>query len=515
MRSEKSFWPIHYEGRQMPGQVTMKGIDRTILVDILRGKKQAKGNAAFFYESTSSFLTTREEAFAAIEHSESSAKAFRVLKKLLEEGKLHFATLPDEEYLRALGEACGPDTESPGHVLLKAAGASDVCVAETAPAYTSYGRQQIDASDIMAVNKTLSSDFLTCGPAVDEFEKNVSTLSGVRHGVAVSSGTAALHCVMNALSIGPGDEVIVPPLTFSASANSIVYEGGTPVFADIASDTLTLDPISVAQRITSRTKAIVAVDYAGQPCDYVALRRLADEHGLKLVADACHSIGGAYEGRPVGSLADVTVFSFHPVKHVTCGEGGMIVTDDKRVADAARKFRNHGISRDFHGRAEAKTFDYDIEHIGYNYRLPDINATLGVSQVKRLDDFVARRRELATLYRHLLKDVPGISMTEERDGSVHAYHLFVILIDADVFGMERDTLLRTLKADNIGVNVHYPLVHLLTAYRRDYGTKSGLCPVAESVAERVLTLPLHPGMADKDVRHVVACTQQAAASVAR
>jgi len=486
----------------------MKGIDRFVLADILASPHGKYSDALL----SSDFppVTTREEVLAALDMCSDSKQAAWTVADLLASGRLALATVDDATFVNILREN-GASSVKAGQVLLREAGATEIVSSlhEQRPGYACYGRQQVTEADLRAVRRVLLSDFLTCGPAVAEFEAAVSRLSGVAHGVAVSSGTAALHCAMHALDIRPGDEVIVPPLTFSASANCVRYMGGIPIFADIDPEYLTIDPISVEARITPRTRAVVAVDYAGQPCEYVRLHEIARDHGLALAADACHSIGGEDNARPVGSLADLTVYSFHPVKHVTCGEGGMVVTDNQRLADRARVFRSHGITRDFRDRATAGGHAYDIEEIGYNYRLPDINCALGLSQLDRLGESVARRQDLAARYREQLAVVPGIKVPSERPGVKHAYHLFVIQVDRDRFGLARDELFTALAAKGIGVNVHYPPVHLLTAYRRALGTGPGLCPAAEAACDRLLTLPLHSGMDASDVQYVVQCIIEA------
>jgi hypothetical protein len=244
-----------------------------------------------------------------------------------------------------------------------------------------YGRQTIGGDDIAAVVETLRSDWLTTGPKVGEFERAFAAYTGAAEAVAVTNGTAALHAAMAALDIGPGDEVIVPPMTFAASANCVVYQGGTPVFADVDADTLLIDPAEVERRISPRTRAIVAVDYAGQPCDYDALQAIADEHGLALVADACHALGGSDHGRPVGTLADLSTFSLHPVKHITTGEGGVITTNDPELAARMRIFRNHGITSDHRQREQQGSWFYEMTDLGYNYRLTDVQCALGTGPV--------------------------------------------------------------------------------------------------------------------------------------
>ncbi len=366
-----------------------------------------------------------------------------------------------------------------------------------------YARQSIEAADIRAVTEVLKSDWLTTGPKVAAFEQAVASFVGARFGVAVSNGTAALHAAVHAAGIGRGDEVIVPAMTFAASANCVLYEGGTPVFADVLPDSLLLDPARAEAKITPRTKAIIAVDYTGHPCDYDALRSLADRHGLTLIADAAHALGAEYKGRKVGTLADLTTFSFHPVKHVTTGEGGMVVTDDPERAERMREFRNHGISTDARARAEKGTWFYEMVDLGYNYRLTDLQCALGLSQMKRLPWSLKRRRAIARRYDEAFASLPGVSPLTVSPEVVHAYHLYVVQLDPSRFGMDRDAAFRILRARGIGVNVHYIPVHLHPYYRKRMGTGPGLCPVAEAAYERVLTLPMFPAMTDADVTRVL------------
>lgn len=366
-----------------------------------------------------------------------------------------------------------------------------------------YGRQAIDEADIAAVVDVLRSDWLTTGPAVDAFEQAFAAFVGVEHAVAVSNGTAALHAAVYALGIGPGDEVIVTPMTFAASANCVLYQGGTPVFADVDPDTLLLDPAAVAEKITPRTKAIIAVDYAGQPCDYDALRAIAGEHGLALIDDACHAVGGHYKGRSAGTLADLNTFSFHPVKHFTTGEGGMITTDDAALAGRMRIFRNHGITTDHRQRAASGGFFYEMVALGYNYRITDFQCALGMSQLRKLEASVARRQALAALYDAALARLPYVEPLARRPDVDHAYHLYMARFEPAALGMSRAEIFAALRAENIGVNVHYIPVHLHPYYREHLGTGPGLCPVAEAAYERLVTLPMFPEMTDGDVEDVV------------
>jgi len=371
------------------------------------------------------------------------------------------------------------------------------------PNYIPYARQWLDDADIAAVVKTLRSDWLTCGPQVEAFEAAVGEITGASQAVAVSSGTAALHAAMFALGIGPGDEVILPSLTFLATANAVVYQGGTPVFADIDPANLLIDPQAVAAKITSRTKGIIAVDYAGQPCDYEALRHLAQHHNLALVADACHSLGAEYQDKPIGSWADLTVFSFHPAKHITTGEGGMAVTPHPELAARMRRFRNHGISMDFRERAAQNTWHYEMVDLGYNCRLSDLQCALGLSQLQKLPQWLQKRRDIAHRYDEVFRQIPEISVPSSNSQVRHAYHLYVIMLVLDRLTTGRREIFQTLRAAGLGVNVHYLPVHLHPFYQQHFQTGPGDCPATEWCYERLLTLPLFPAMSTQEVETVI------------
>jgi perosamine synthetase len=377
-----------------------------------------------------------------------------------------------------------------------------------------YGHQWIDDDDIAAVTEVLRSGWLTTGPKVVEFEQAFATFTGAREAVAVNSGTAALHAAMRALAIGPGDEVIVPAMTFAASANCVVYEGGTPIFCDVDPQTLLIDPTDAEKKLTPRTRAIVAVDYAGQPCDYDALRSLAGGRGLKLVADACHAVGGADRGRRVGSLADLSTFSFHPVKHITTGEGGMITTDSPELAARMRQFRNHGITTDARQREAAGSWFYEMTDLGFNYRLSDIQCALGWSQLKKLPAWVERRRAIAALYDEAFARIPAVRPLAVRTQAAHAYHLYVVRLDLARIRGSRAEVFAALRREGIGVNVHYIPVHLHPYYRRRFGTGPGNCPAAEAAYEEILTLPIFPKMTDADARRVIETLAGVLASLA-
>ena len=366
-----------------------------------------------------------------------------------------------------------------------------------------YGRQQIEPDDIESVLDTLRSNWLTTGPLVQRFEASLAQAASVQHAIVVSNGTAALHAAMHALDIGSGDEVIVPPMTFAATANAVLYQGGTPVFADVEAETLLIDPKSVESRITTRTKAIIAVDYAGQPCDYDALRTLADRYNLRLVTDACHSLGCAWRDQPCGSQADLTVFSFHPVKPITTGEGGAIVTNDTALADRMRIFRNHGITSDHGQRAKIGSWHYEMVELGFNYRLTDIQCALGLTQLTKLERFIESRRQVAARYQTAFTQDPVIRPLGVHPAARHGYHLYVVRVP------ERDRIFSHLREAGIGANVHYIPVHYHPYYRNHLGTSEGLCPVAESAYTEILSLPIFPSLTMEDQNRVIATLREA------
>ena len=364
-----------------------------------------------------------------------------------------------------------------------------------------YGRQSIDSDDEAAVLEALRADWITQGPRVDAFERAIATRVEATHAVAVNSGTAALHAAVFAAAIGPGDEVITTPYSFAATANCILYQGGTPVFADVKPDSLNIDPQEVAKRITPRTRAIIAVDFAGAPADLAELRALCDAHNLLLIEDASHALGADYHGRPVGSIADLTTFSFHPVKHVTTGEGGMVATNSDDLASRLRRFRSHGIASDPRARQETGGWFYEMVDLGYNYRLTDIQCALGQSQLGKLDAFITRRRALVRSYQEQLAGSPWLQLPLPNEHS--AWHLFVVRIAPGHLRVGRAEVFAALRAENIGVNVHYVPIHLHPYYRERFGYTPGDFPVAEAAYAQAITLPLHQAMTESDLGDVV------------
>jgi len=367
-------------------------------------------------------------------------------------------------------------------------------------AFIPYGRQSIDENDINAVIEVLQSNWLTSGPKISEFEAAVADYAGAQEAVAVSSGTAALHAAIYALNISVNDEVILPPITFAATANAIIYQGGTPVLADVSPDTLLIDPAQVEKRITDKTKAIIGVDYSGHPCDYDALRAIAEKYGLYLIADSCHAIGALYKDQHISRLADLTVLSFHPVKHITTGEGGMVLTNIDRLVERMRRFRNHGIDVDASQRQTNGSWHYQITDTGFNYRLTDIQCALGLSQMKKLPVFLARRRQIAGQYDRSLLRIKGIVPLTVKSDVRHAYHLYVIRVQN---GLSRRQMFQHLREAGIGVNVHYIPIHHHPYYQKTLGYQKGDFPVADTAYEEIISLPIFPDMTDGEVETVL------------
>ena len=366
-----------------------------------------------------------------------------------------------------------------------------------------YGRQSVDEVDVQAVVEVLRSDWLTTGPKVAEFEEAFAARVGAAHAVSFSSGTAALHAAAFAAGLKPGDEAITSPMTFAATANCVLYQGATPVFADVSRDTLNLDPEQVAGKITPKTRALLPVDYAGHPADLTPIMEIARSNGLIVIEDACHALGAEYGGRRVGSIADMTAFSFHPVKHITTGEGGMVVTNDSKLAETLRRFRNHGISSEARQRQSAGQWHYEMVLLGFNYRLPDIVCALGIGQLKKLNANLARRREIAAVYASAFRAMPGVIPPAVRAGVNPAWHLYPIRLDLEKLTADRAQIFRALRAENIGVNVHYIPVHLHPYYRERFGYKGGEFPVAEDAYARLISLPMFHSMSDQDVDDVL------------
>jgi len=370
-----------------------------------------------------------------------------------------------------------------------------------------YGRQIIEEEDVRAVVRALKSDWLTTGPAVEEFERAFARAVHAPFAVAVSSGTAALHLALLAAGIGPGDEVVTTPLTFAATCNTILLAGAKPVFADVEEDTLNLDPAEIERSLGPRTKALLPVDFTGRPCRHDAIREIAGRAGCVVIEDAAHSLGASFGGKPVGSFADLTTFSFHPVKHITTGEGGMVTTGDERLAARLRRRRNHGIERNV--RPDEPWY-YEIRDVGLNYRLSDFQCALGTAQVAKLDRLVARRREIAAFYEEALRGLPLRRPAPDPGAS---WHLYVVRLELPRLKTGRGEIFKALRAENISVQVNYVPVHWFPVYQA-LGYRKGSCPRAEAAYEDMLTLPLWSGMSDRDAADVVEAVRRVAEAYA-
>jgi perosamine synthetase len=378
-----------------------------------------------------------------------------------------------------------------------------------------YGRQSIDEDDIAAVVSVLRSDWMTTGPKVGEFEEAFAAEVNARYAVSFSSGTAALHGAAFAAGLKTGDEAITSPLTFAATANCVLYQGAKPVFADVCLDTLNLDPEQLKNKISPKTRALLPVDYAGHPADLSSIFQIAEQNGLVVIEDACHALGAEYRGRKVGSLAQMTVFSFHPVKHVATGEGGMVTTDRADFAESLRRFRNHGISSDARQRQSAGQWHYEMVLLGYNYRLTDIGCALGISQLKKLEPNLERRREIAERYTKAFRRLDGVIVSFVRPDVNPAWHLYPIRVQREKLTCDRSEVFRALRAENIGVNVHYIPVHLHPYYRDRFGYKGGEYPIAENAYEQLISLPMFHGMSDQDIDDVIAAVRKVVAAYSR
>lgn len=362
-----------------------------------------------------------------------------------------------------------------------------------------YGKQTIEQDDIQAVVDVLKSDFLTTGPKIAEFEQNVADYVGAKYAVAISNGTSALHAACFAAGIEPGDEVITTPLTFAASANCVLYCGGTPVFADVDPKTYNIDPEDIQRKITDRTKAIIAVHLAGQPCDMDAIHSIAREHGLIVIEDGAHALGSVYKGKKVGSMSDMTTFSFHPVKPITTGEGGMIVTDNEDFYKKMILFRSHGITRDdsMMTRNDGPWF-YQQFNLGYNYRITDIQCALGCSQMKKLDRFLARRKEIVARYNEAFADCDNIITPYQLSDTESGWHLYIVQVKK----CDRRQVFENMREKGIGVNVHYIPVYM-HPYYQEHGYENVHCANAEEIYSHIISLPLYPGLTSEQQDYVI------------
>ena len=367
-----------------------------------------------------------------------------------------------------------------------------------------YAKQYIDDEDCLAVNEVLKSSFLTTGPKVKEFEEEIAAYVGAQYAVAFSNGTAALHGACYAAGVDAGDEVITTPITFAASSNCALYMGGVPVFADIDPETFNIDPKAIEKAITNKTKAIIPVDFTGQVVDIDGIKDVVEDRDIIIIEDGAHSLGSKYKGTRVGGQADMTMFSFHPVKTITTGEGGIITTNNKEYYTKLINFRSHGITRDIEQfkNKDGGGWYYEQLDLGFNYRMTDFQAALGISQMKKLDWFTQRRKEIVERYNEAFKDIDGIILQKNASFSDTVNHLYVVKLDLAKLKVDRKAIYNALIAEKIGAHVHYIPVYW-HPYYQELGYKKGLCPKAEELYEAMLTVPLFPAMSDEDVEDVI------------
>lgn len=372
-----------------------------------------------------------------------------------------------------------------------------------------YGHQYIDEADVKAVTEVLTSDYLTCGPKVTALEERLCELTGAKYAVVCSNGTAALHIAAMAAGVSEGDEVITTPITFAASANCALYCGAKPVFADINPKTYNIDPASVKDKITEKTKAVVAVDFTGQAVELAPLLEMCHEKGILLIEDGAHSIGTKYDGKYVGSIADMTTFSFHPVKTVTGGEGGAVLTNSETLYEKLLLYRSHGITR----KAELLEHEshgpwyYEQIDLGYNYRLTDIQCALILSQLDKLEIFSKRRKEIVDRYNEAFSKIPEITVQEEIPESETTRHLYILRIKPELLTIDRKGFFEAMGAENICCNVHYIPVYYHPYYEK-LGYKKGICPNAEKLYDEIMSLPLYYSLTDQDVEDVIKAVEK-------
>jgi UDP-4-amino-4,6-dideoxy-N-acetyl-beta-L-altrosamine transaminase len=367
-----------------------------------------------------------------------------------------------------------------------------------------YAKHWLGKEEKKEILEVLNSEWVTTGPKVTQFENEIAQFSQAKYAVAVNSGTAALHCCTSAIDIKGGDEVITSTFTFLASANCVVYRNGTPVLCDIQEDTYNIDPNKIREKITAKTKAIIPVHYSGQPCDMDEINRIAKEHNLVVIEDAAHAFGAQYRSKKIGSLSDFTVFSFHPAKNITTGEGGAVLTNNDEFFKLLKIHRTHGITSEAAERfGKEKDWYYEMIRLGYRYNMPEASAAMGIAQLRKLDKFQSRRQRYASIYSKALKKIPEIITPHIRPDRTTSWHLYTIRIRQETLKIDRDQFIKAMRAENIGVNVHYIPVHLHPYYQKNYGYKNGDFPVAEKVFDTIITLPLFPKMKKDDVKDVI------------
>lgn len=372
-----------------------------------------------------------------------------------------------------------------------------------------YNLPDISDAEIDAVVDVLRSNWLAPGPRVKAFEADFATYAGTKHAIALDSATAGMHLALVSMGIGPGDEVITTPTTFAASVNVIIHAGATPVLADINIDDYCIDPTAIERAITPRTKAILPVHHGGSACRMEEITAIARTHHLRVVEDAAHGIGTGIGGRGIGAWGDATVFSFYPTKNVTSGRGGMLTTDDDALADRARLLALHGMSNDAWDRyTERGSWSYRVLAAGYNYTMSDFQAALGHAQFKRIGDFQRRRREIATRYNERFASLPEIVLPIEREGTTHAWHLYVVRLRPEMLTISRDEFIVEMKERGLGTSVHFIPIHHHPYYRETYGWAPGDFPVADQAFETMVSLPLYTRMTDADAGRVATAVEE-------
>jgi UDP-4-amino-4,6-dideoxy-N-acetyl-beta-L-altrosamine transaminase len=367
-----------------------------------------------------------------------------------------------------------------------------------------YSRQSLDQEDINAVVKVLKSDWITQGPKIEEFENALCVYTGARYAVCVTNATSALHLACLVLGIKTGDEVVTSPITFVATANAVIYCGGKPVFADIQEDTVNIDPIEIKKKITRKTKAIIPVHFAGYPCDLEEIYQIAKKHNLAVIEDATHALGAEYKGEKIGSchFSDMTVFSFHPIKLITTGEGGAILTNNRKYYEKLLKLRTHGITKGNFQQKSHGDWYYEMQCLGFNYRLTDFQCALGISQLRKIDNFISRRRKIAEIYNHAFRNNGYFDLPVEKRYVKSAYHLYPVRLK-DKFKKKRKKIFDYLRKNNLWVQVHYIPVHLQPYYRKKYGYKKDDYPKAEDYYYKTISLPIFPEMTNREITYIV------------
>lgn len=367
-----------------------------------------------------------------------------------------------------------------------------------------YATQWIGDEEEKEIMSVLNSGWLTTGPKVRQFEEDIAKYTGAKYAIAVNSGTAALHCCVGAIDIQPGDEVITTPFTFLATANVIIYRGGKPILVDIEKDTYNIDPKKIREKITSRTKAIIPVHYGGHPCDMDEINEIAKEYNLKVIEDAAHALSAEYKGKKIGALSDLSCFSFHPVKNITTAEGGIVTTNDEELAKFCVMHRTHGITKEAMERyGKNADWGYDMQRLGHRYNMTEFQAALGVAQLKKIEMFQKRRDEIVEQYNKAFSEMPELILPSVKPYAKSSWHLYPVRIKEGLLKVDRNQIIKALKAENIGVNVHYIPIHLHSYYQKNYGFKKGDFPICESVYDSIVTLPLFPKMDNSDVKDVL------------